>query len=444
MKGYLLLIVIILLISCENKNTTQYLGVPVSEIEESLNKHLNDWFPRVIDVENGGYYTNFEYNWEKSPDQQKMLVTQARDLWTASKAARLFPEQLQYKKAADHGFLFITQKMWDQHEGGFHLYFKTEAPDEVALYKLLYGNAFALFAFAEYAKINPSTEVYSWIIKLVSWMDEKAHDDQFGGFYNIVLSEKLLNNPDEMANIIGKIGWGDPEWKDQNTSIHLLEAFTTAYEVMPIPEIELRLKEMLTLVRDTMVNKNGSLNLYFTQNWKAIDYSDSSRTFVLDHQLIDHVSFGHNIETAYLLIDAAEKLYGKVDEHTLAVARELTHHTLKHGFAPDYYGLFDKGYVFNGNMEIINRNKTWWSQAEAWHTMALMAHYFPDEEQYTEAFRQLWKYMQNELYDHKHGGFYNNGLDESPENAKDRKAHNWKGPYHDGRALMNVWEYTKK
>lgn len=444
MKGIFRLILLVGLFSCETQKDSLYLGIPSDDIDKALNKHLNTWYPRIIDYENGGYYTNFEYNWEKSPDQQKMLVTQTRDLWTAAMAARLFPEQELYKKAADHGFLYLTQKMWDSNEGGFHLYFQHDKPEALAPYKLLYGNAFALFAFAEYAKVNPSTEVYSWIMKLVDWMDAHAHDDLYGGYFNIVLGERLLNNPTERDSIVGKIGWGNPAWKDQNTSIHLLEAYTTAYEVMPIPEIKMRLEEMLMLVRDTMVSADGSLKLYFTRDWQAIDHSDSSRSYIIQHQQIDHVSFGHNIETAYLIIDAAEKLYGKVDEKTLMVARELTRHTLKYGFAQNYYGLFDKGYVFDGKMEIINRNKTWWSQAEAWHTMALMAHYFPEEELYPETFRQLWKYMQSELYDHKYGGFYNNGLDENPENAKDRKAHNWKGPYHDGRALMKVWEYAKE
>jgi len=444
MKFILSALFLLWLFSCQPKPLTTYLGIPVSEIEKAVNNHLDDWFPRIVDLENGGYSTNFEYNWERSTDQQKMLVTQSRDLWTASKAAQLFPANEVYKNAADHGFKFITEQMWDSIGGGFDLYFQPDKNLQQTPYKLIYGNAFALFALSEYAKINSSVQVKSWILKLVNWMDEKAHDHEMLGYYNIVLSEQLKDNSPDSQQIIAKIGWGNPEWKDQNTSIHLLEAFTTAYEVLPVPEIEVRLKEMLILVRDSMTQEDGSLKLYFTKNWQPIDYADSSRAFIMENHLIDHVSFGHNIETAYLLIDAAEKLYGKADEKTLLVAKKLTDHTLQNGFAPDYYGLFDKGYWFDGKMEIINRNKTWWSQAEALHTLALMTQYFPKEEIYKQAFQQMWKYIQTELYDHQYGGYYNNGLDETPGDREKRKCHNWKGPYHDGRALMKIWEYAKK
>jgi len=73
-----------------------------------------------------------------------------------------------------------------------------------------------------------------------------------------------------------------------------------------------------------------------------------------------------------------------------------------------------------------------------------MNRFFPTEETYTTAFQNMWKYINTWLWDAEFGGFYNNGLDESPNDKNKRKAHNWKGPYHDGRALMNILEYSKK
>jgi mannobiose 2-epimerase len=160
---------------------------------------------------------------------------------------------------------------------------------------------------------------------------------------------------------------------------------------------------------------------------------------------IDHQSFGHDIETAYLLIEAAESLRGEVDEKTLSTAKALVDHTLKYGFDEDFYGLFDRGYRFlpDREMEIVNNRKVWWAQAEAWHALGLMTHYFPQEEIYGQAFRKMWDYIKEEMIDPEHGGWYANGLDTDPESVSRRKAQQWKGAYHNGRALFQILKYAK-
>jgi mannobiose 2-epimerase len=419
-----------------------FLGVPVAEIEKATSDHLNRWFPTVVDNDQGGYYTNFEYDWSRSPKQEKMLVTQARDLWASAKAAQLYPENRIFREAADHGYRFLTGKMWNRKNGGFNLYANETDPP----YQLIYGNSFALFALAEYAKINPSQEVLAWVEESFDWIDSIAHDDDLLGYHTLILSDALKVDTPKNREFISQQGWGKPEWKDQNTSIHLLEAFTSTYRVLPLPKVKTRLHEMLELVSKTMTQPEGNLKLYFTNDWQPVDHSTRSRKYILDHQNEDHTSFGHNIETAYLIIDASEALYGKVDTESLVIAKKLTDHTLKFGFAPNYYGLYDRGYQFGGNekIEIIMRSKAWWAQFEAWHTLALMSRYFPEEKQYEQAFRQMWSYIQRELIDHEHGGCYSQGIDESSESKKAMKAYQWKGPYHDGRALMMVLEYANQ
>lgn len=430
---------------CYTQNLqSTYLGVPTSEIETALKNHLNTWYPTIIDTVNGGYWTNFEYDWTRAQDQQKMLVTQARGLWTAARAASAFPENQVFQKAAHHGFQFLTTKMWDTQNGGFYLYFPATVEPT---YKLIYGNAFALFALSEYAKINKSPKVLNWVKKTFEWMEKVAHDPKHLGYYNIILSDSIKNlqNP-ETKKFIAQIGWGDPTWKDQNTSIHILEALTTTYQVLPEPLVKKRLEEMLQLVRDKMVNRQGHLHLNFTKDWKPIFYQDSARAFILKNLNYDHISFGHDIETAYLLLDASKVLYGKYDTKTSQVAKKLVDHSLMYGFEKDYYGIFDRGYRFtkNGQVEILNRSKAWWSQAEAWHSLALMAHLYPKEKIYADAFQKMWRYIQTELIDHEHSGWYGNGLDETPNDKNARKAHQWKGAYHDGRALIQVWEYANE
>lgn len=444
MKLPFILTIFVLIWGCQPSIKQDKLKIiSTKEVEKAFQQHLNHFYPAIIDSINGGYYTNFEYDWSLGKNQDKMMVTQARDLWMASIAAQAFPKNPVYKIAAKHGFEFITSKMWDEETGGFRLNFSPENPTEKSNYKLLYGNAFALFALAEYAKIDTSFEVKQWTEKVFNWMEEDAHDNLYGGYFNLILNDELKADTPENKAIIQKMGWGNPNWKDQNTSIHILEAFTTLHQVIPTPKVEKRLQEMLVLVRDTMVQENGSLKLYFTREWKPIDHSDSTKAYILENQGTDHVSFGHNIETAYLLIDASKTLYCEVDSTTLQIARKLTDHTVKYGFGKDYYGLFDRGYVFNNEMEIIDPHKSWWAQFEAWHTLALMSQYFPEDTIYPIAFQNMWQYINTELIDSVYGGQLNFGIDTYQKNKKQQKAHAWKGPYHDGRALFEVWQYLK-
>ena len=426
--------------------TTGYV-IPAREVETELITLLTTWYPRIVDEENGGYWTNFEYDWSRSTEQTKMLVTQARGLWTAARAAGLYPENQVYRKAADHGFRFLVDQMWDKESGGFYQYYPPRTPDAPAItHKLVYGNAFALYGIAEYAKINPAPEITSWLRKVFSWMEAEAHDAKYLGYHTLIIPDSIRNSADpQIQSEVEKIGWGGPDSKDQNSSIHILEALTTVYQVLPEEQVRARLEEMLRLVRDTMVGPGGSLFLYFQRNWTPVDHRDSSRQFVVDNQRYDHRSFGHDIETAYLLAAASEALYGRVDPRTLDVGKQLLNHTLTYGFDENYYGIYDRGYHFSGQsqIEILNRQKTWWAEAEAWHALVLFSRYFPDEARYSEAATAMWNYIKKELIDPKYGGWYSLGIDENPEIKEKRKASPWKGAYHNGRALIRVLEYSR-
>jgi mannobiose 2-epimerase len=446
--GICALLTAYLLTGCKShQNNSTYLGVKVTEIEIELNSLLNNFYPRIIDTIHGGYWTNFENDWTLSKKQDKMLVTQARDLWAASRAAEFFPDSLVYRKAADHGYQFLTGQMWDTTSGGFFQNYHSDSSQKTDnSFKLTYGNAFALYALSEYARINKDPVVLEWVKKSFYFLENSVHDSVYRGYFNISVP-KGLTTSNASSNKVRRPGdWGNPAWKDQNTSIHLMEAFTAAYQVLPEEPVRTRLTEMLELVRDSMVNQAGYLNLYFTEKWKPITNQDSSRAYILKNPGFDHISFGHNIETAYLLVDASQTLYGSPDLVTLSTAKKLIDHTIMHGFDKDYYGLFEKGYMFppEDKVEIIDSTKVWWAQAEAWHALALFANLYPEDKVYQEAFPKMWSYIEKELIDHQYGGWYNSGLDKNPETKNQLKAHAWKGCYHDGRALFQVLTYAKK
>ncbi|MCK5206991.1 MAG: AGE family epimerase/isomerase, partial [Cyclobacteriaceae bacterium] len=127
-----------------------------NKLEQVLNEHtLQLWYPRVIDQNNGGYYSNYSYDWTKENNQNKFIVTQARHVWTLSKAFEFYPERTEYQDYANHGYEFLRDHMWDKEYGGFYQLVDStgQVPDgEYSFEKKLYGNSFAIYGLAAYYK----------------------------------------------------------------------------------------------------------------------------------------------------------------------------------------------------------------------------------------------------------------------------------------------------
>lgn len=91
------------------------------EIAYSMNHEMiNHWYPKAYDTQFGGYLSSFEYDFSVSESQNKMIVSQARHLWTLSKIRERFPQINHYKEGAKMGFEFLRDKFWDSEYGGFH------------------------------------------------------------------------------------------------------------------------------------------------------------------------------------------------------------------------------------------------------------------------------------------------------------------------------------
>jgi mannobiose 2-epimerase len=146
------------------------------------------------------------------------------------------------------------------------------------------------------------------------------------------------------------------------------------------------------------------------------------------------------VETAYLMQEASEALYGKADSRTLTVGKNMVDHALNNGWDNTLGGFYDEGYYFKDRpgCTIINKSKNWWAQAEALNTLLIFSELYPkDAMQYLQKFFKEWQYVQTYLIDHEHGDWYAEGLDNEPEQKTALKAHIWKGTYHNFRALMN-------
>ncbi len=394
---------------------------------------LDVYYPRNIDTLYGGYLSAFTYDFQPVGVQDKMIVTQARHTWSTAKAA-LFYHDTSYISLSAHGFYFLRDKMWDKQYGGFfNLVARDGTPKSIL--KEAYGNAFAIYGLSAYYECSHDTAALNLAKTAFRWLEKNSHNSIYKGYYQHLNRDgsHVIRTPDIETN-------SDIGYNDQNSSIHLLEALTELYKVWPDALVRERLQEMLELIRDKIVTSKGYLQMFFTQDWKPVSYHDMPDSIIMKNHSIDHVSFGHDVETAYLLQDADEVLNGKASANTLAVGKKMVDHALRNGWDHTVGGFYDEGYYFKNKpgLTITYKSKNWWAQAEALNTLLMFSDMYPNDPlHYRDLFYKEWQYVQTYLIDHEHGDWYEEGLDNSPEYKTKLKAQIWKGTYHNFRALMN-------
>src|ERR1700730_15067645 len=147
-------------------------GTPnTNGFESALREHVVDvWFPRCLDLEHGGFLSDFDRAWQTCGPNQKLLEFQARQTWIAAELLRFFPCDKRLRQAADHGFHFLRDVMWDRNAGGwFHRTDRAGKPLESHT-KHAHGIAYAIAACvamhtttAETGALDLAREGFAWL-----------------------------------------------------------------------------------------------------------------------------------------------------------------------------------------------------------------------------------------------------------------------------------------
>jgi cellobiose epimerase len=403
------------------------------EMQQVLNDEFRLWYPLSIDTSFGGFFSDIDYQWKLDGRQNKMIVTQSRHVWSTANAGIFYQKDNTLRNVAGHGVQFLENKMWDKEFGGFFNLVSREGEPlkEVGeIIKTAYGNAFAIYGLAAYYRASGDTAALKLAQETFWWLEKHSYDPYNGGYFQFMSPNGIPFTE----------GYKASPPKDQNSSIHILECFTELYKVWPDSTLKERLFLMLRLVRDIITTDKGYMVLFFQGDWTPISYRDSNAAAREKNYEFDHVSFGHDVETAYLMLEASEALGMKNDSVTLEVAKKMVDHTLRNGWDKERRGIYDGGYYFQGEEKttIVRNTKEWWSQVEALNSFLMMSDLFPnDEQQYYEKFCIQWNYCKKYLIDKEHGGWYWSGVDIVPNMKYSPKSSIWKCNYHTSRALIN-------
>lgn len=394
---------------------------------------IEKYYPLNTDSVYGGFITSYTYDLKPASNQDKMIVTQARHIWSTAKAAEFYHDS-SYVALARHGYKFLKDKMWDNEYGGFYTLVSREGKPKTEM-KEAYGNSFAIYALAALYKVSGDTSALNLAKKTFEWLENHSHDPIYKGYF-----QHLEKNGTPIKRPATHPSQPDLGYKDQNSSIHLLEAFTELYSVWPDPMVKERLNELLILIRDTIVTTKGYLQLFFTPDWKPVTFRDSTKAAILANRNLDHVSFGHDVETAYLMMEASEALGIHDDKRTMEIAKKMVDHALQNGWDKQPGGFYDEGYYFKNTkgITIIRDSKNWWAQAEGLNTLLIFSDLYPNDKwRYFDFFKKQWNYIETYLVDHQYGDWYEYGTDKVPDARTRLKTHIWKATYHHFRALTN-------
>jgi mannobiose 2-epimerase len=387
-----------------------------------------DWYPRAVDRQRGGFHQTFARDWSPLPDNDTFLVYQSRMTWTATAFARYSPAHRdEFVGYARHGIVFLDAVMRDKEFGGFHWRLDPQGRLDARLgdEKHAYGISFVIYAGATVRDVTGDEQALKVARDAFDWLDQHAHDARHGGYFEALRRDGTpitgWNEGTPIPRRSDRVGlyYG---FKTMNVHIHLLEALTALSRVDRRPVVMDRLRELHGVVRDKIAVEPGALNLYLTPDWRAIPAHDS---------------FGHDVETAFLLVEAAEALGIPDDVKTWTVARLLVDHALDWGWDDRHGGFYDKGDSFGG--PAYDTKKVWWTEAEGLNALLVMDRkYGKDTNRYKDAFRKQWDFIEKHLLDPVHGGWFAETTRDGTLIGDGAKANPWKANYHTARAMMNV------
>jgi cellobiose epimerase len=388
-------------------------------LERVLTKNIIPfWYPEIVDTSEGGYRLNHDLAGTYKGPANKCLVTQARILWFFSRLVNSKYETREYLAAATHGYEFLRDKMWDQQFGGFHWEVDASGNRVGAPEKQTYGQAFALYALTEYATASGDSSAKGTAKEVFCLLESKAYDQRYGGYRDILQRDWSVLPASGAAHARGRI-----PIKRMNTHLHLLEAMTTFCELTEDTLARERLIELILVNSNSVVRKDiGACTDQYLENWQPLTGPDHQR-----------ISYGHDLENIWLLMKAC-KSAGLAENLLADLYRTLFNYALQYGFDRKNGGFYNSGF-FNARAD--RREKIWWVQAESL-VAALEMYKFTGEQLYWDCFSLTLDWIVNRQVDWKRGDWYE--IVHEDGTASGVKAGPWKGPYHNGRAMLHSLE----
>jgi cellobiose epimerase len=379
-------------------------------MQDELSSILNFWMQHTIDEKNGGFTGQIDFNNQVVETANKGAVLNARILWSFSAAYNLTGNKA-YLQNAERAYQYICNYFIDKHYGGVYwtVDYKGNPLDTK---KQVYAIAFTVYAFSEYYKATKLPDVVQHAINLYDVIVKHSYDKTNGGYIEAFSREwKAIENLRLSSKDVN-------EKKTMNTHLHVLEAFTSLYTIWPYEQLKNKIKELVQNFLQHIINpKTNTQHLFMDENWQP-----KSKT----------VSYGHDIEAAWLLQEAAET----INDADLVKAVRQKAVAMTDAVAE---GLDEDGglwYEYEPMEGSLIKEKHMWPQAEA------MVGFFnawqnTGNQLYLQQSKASWNFVQQYIHD-KQNGEWHWGVTENYTPMQKDKVGIWKCPYHNSRACIEI------
>lgn len=390
---------------------------------ESLFEHIHKelvegilpfWLDK-IDNEHGGFYGYMDEELVLDKKAPKGGLACARLLWTFSSAYRVLGDEA-CLVAAHHAYKFLVEHLLDEvHKGIYWLVdFEGHLLDGR---KHIYVQAFGVYALSEYYRatgeqggLEKALELYELIHEKGYDCDAEAYLEEFDREWHQLDNEMLSEN-----GVVADYTY--------NTHLHVLEAMTNLYRVWPNAELKVRIEKILDVFYQRIYNhETGFFKVFFDRQWSS---------------LIDLISYGHDIESSWLIHEAIKVLAITDEEHPwMVMVRRPAYGVL--GEAMDSLG------AMNNEKEkgVLDDKKIWWVQAEAFVGYINMFELTKDEA-FLKAAHRVWSFIEKYIVDKREGGEWHAELDSDYKVMDKPVIEPWKLNYHNGRCCLEFVERSE-
>ena len=369
------------------------------------------WMEHALDREHGGFVGRITQENRVVSDAAKGSVLNSRILWSFSAAYRVLG-QSEYRQVASRAYDYLKSRFVDAEHGGVYWTLNhTGEPCDTR--KHVYAQAFAIYGLSEYVRATDHEPARELAIGIYRSVERHGTDPEHGGYF-----EAFSREWDPLEDV--RLSAKEPNTaKSMNTHLHLLEAYTNLYRVWPVSPLRRHLTALLDLFLTTIVDAGRNhLVAFFDADW-----SPRSRC----------ISFGHDIEASWLLLEAADVLGDAVRrKRTREVCLDIARVTAKEGLDEDG-GLFNETTTDGA----VDTDKHWWPQAEA-IVGFLNAYQESGDVSFLTAAAASWTFARKYIVDSRHGEwFFRVDRRGSPYGEED-KVGVWKCPYHNARVCLEV------
>ena len=387
------------------------------ELEEEMKNILRFWMSYTIDKKNGGFYGRVDHDNNVYSESRKGSVLNSRILWAFSAAYNQSSDK-QYLEIAHRAFEYLSKHFIDKQYGGVYWTVDHEGKP-LDTKKQIYALAFALYGISEYAIATASNEANEHALYLYKTIEQYSHNKKKLGYIEALtrdwLEIKDLRLSSKDAN----------ERKSMNTHLHVLEAYANLYRIWPDESLRKNIQELIGLFLQRIVDKQSNhLILFFDDNWQVRS---------------DIISYGHDIEAAWLILEAAEiiedgDLINKVKERSVKIADAA-----REGLDNDG-GLW---YEHESLQKHLVKEKHWWVQAEAMIGF-FNAWRLTGDENYFLLSLNTWRFVQKNIIDTEKGEWVWGIKEDYSVMKEEDKVGIWKCPYHNTRACLEIIKRIKE